>query len=130
MLYNKIMHYYIILCYVRRRPAVEGLSKFWAGVSKSKWIRESRSGLLVLRLLFPPMGLKSAYEPKPEISNYVKLNIGGSLFYTTVTTLSKLDSKLRDLVLSDSAIREPSESEGIKTILDSKLKESYSEGVV
>lgn len=40
-------------------------------------------------------------EPKPEISNYVKLNIGGSLFYTTVTTLSKLDSKLRDLVLSE-----------------------------
>lgn len=44
-----------------------------------------------------------ANEPKLEISNYVKLNIGGSLFYTTVTTLSKLNSKLRDMVLSEAA---------------------------
>lgn len=52
-------------------------------------------------------------DPRPETSNYVKLNIGGSLFYTTVTTLSKLDSKLRDLVLSEVAgVREPSETEG------------------
>lgn len=54
-----------------------------------------------------------ANESKPEISNYVKLNIGGSLFYTTVTTLSKFDSKLRDMVVSEVANHcKPSESEG------------------
>lgn len=53
-------------------------------------------------------------ESKSEISNYIKLNIGGSLFYTTVTTLSKLNSKLRDLVLSqESDNNELSESEGM-----------------
>jgi len=60
------------------------------------------------------MSLLTANESKPETSNYVKLNIGGSLFYTTVTTLSKLDSKLRDLVLSETANNsEHSESEGM-----------------
>jgi len=59
------------------------------------------------------MGLTTANESKPEISNYIKLNIGGSLFYTTVTTLSKLDSKLRDMVLSEVAKNnEQSQSEG------------------
>ncbi|CAH1709230.1 BTB/POZ domain-containing adapter for CUL3-mediated RhoA degradation protein 3-like [Aphis gossypii] len=59
------------------------------------------------------MGATAANEPKSEISNYVKLNIGGSLFYTTVTTLSKLDSKLRDMVLSEVAQNaETLESEG------------------
>lgn len=54
-----------------------------------------------------------ANESKPETSNYVKLNIGGSLFYTTVSTLTKLDSKLRDLVLSEAAANSKlSESEG------------------
>lgn len=54
-----------------------------------------------------------ANESKLETSNYVKLNIGGSLFYTTVSTLTKLDSKLRDLVLSEAATNSKlSESEG------------------
>ncbi|XP_050533727.1 BTB/POZ domain-containing adapter for CUL3-mediated RhoA degradation protein 3-like [Daktulosphaira vitifoliae] len=57
------------------------------------------------------MGLLN--ETKQEVSNYVKLNIGGSLFYTTVTTLTKLDSKLRELVLTDSGnVSQSSESEG------------------
>lgn len=59
------------------------------------------------------MAPTTSNESKSEISNYVKLNIGGSLFYTTVTTLSKFDSKLRDLVLSQASVNsDPSESEG------------------
>lgn len=70
--------------------------------------------MLCGRVLRVTMGATTANEPKSEISNYVKLNIGGSLFYTTVTTLSKLDSKLRDMVLSEAAQNaETLESEGI-----------------
>lgn len=58
----------------------------------------------------------TAIETKPDVSNYVKLNIGGSLFYTTVTTLTKLDSKLRDLVLSKTNNIETTESEGKMTM--------------
>ncbi|VVC45966.1 BTB/POZ domain,Potassium channel tetramerisation-type BTB domain,SKP1/BTB/POZ domain [Cinara cedri] len=60
------------------------------------------------------MGSTTTNKLKPDISDYVKLNIGGSLFYTTITTLSKLDSKLLDLVLSEAADNNcnSSESEG------------------
>lgn len=68
------------------------------------------------------MGATAANEPKSEISNYVKLNIGGSLFYTTVTTLSKLNSKLRDMVLSEVAQNaETLESEGIVVLVKSSI---------
>lgn len=54
-----------------------------------------------------------ANETKLEISNYVKINVGGSLFYTTVTTLTKLNSRLRDMVLTEAANNSKSaESEG------------------
>lgn len=63
------------------------------------------------------MGSTAPNKPKPDVSNYIKLNIGGSLFYTTVTTLSKLDSKLLELVLSDLEANEnncsPAQSEGM-----------------
>lgn len=51
-------------------------------------------------------------KPKLEFPNYVKLNIGGALFYTTISTLSKLDSKLRDMVLTEVANGTPAETEG------------------
>lgn len=66
------------------------------------------------------MGYTTKDKLKPDGSNYVKLNIGGSLFYTTVTTLSKLDSKLLDLVLSDLEANDnncsPAQSEGMLNV--------------
>lgn len=64
------------------------------------------------------MGSTTTNKSKPDISDYVKLNVGGSLFYTTVTTLSKLDSKLLDLVLLEAANNNcsQSQSEGILDI--------------
>ena len=32
---------------------------------------------------------------KPQCSKYIKLNVGGTLFYTTMATLTKHDNMLR-----------------------------------
>lgn len=58
------------------------------------------------------MSPESDNKPKLEFLNYVKLNIGGALFYTTISTLSKLDSKLRDMVLTEVANGSPAETDG------------------
>jgi len=72
------------------------------------------------------MDLTTINESKPEISNYVKLNIGGSLFYTTITTLSNFNSKLRDMVLSEVA-RNSELSEGVCVCLCKILSTNKSE---
>ncbi len=51
---------------------------------------------------------------KGNASKYVKLNVGGSLFYTTIGTLTKHDSMLRAMFSGRMEVL--TDSEGINTV--------------
>lgn len=58
----------------------------------------------------PSHGIEKRAGPGLAGSKYVKLNVGGSLHYTTVQTLSKEDSLLRRLC--DGSVEVTIDSEG------------------
>lgn len=58
----------------------------------------------------PSHGVEKKAGPGLAASKYVKLNVGGSLHYTTVQTLSKEDSLLRRIC--DGSVEVTIDSEG------------------
>lgn len=90
------------------QPGAEGRREAWCLTLSSHW-QEEMSGESVVSSAVPAAATRTtSFKGASPSSKYVKLNVGGALYYTTMQTLTKQDTMLKAMfsgrmeVLTDS----------------------------